>query len=116
MTDQLTPEHIKSFLSKYKNPADARKFLRKAGLIDESGNLAPPYRISLSPPAAAIYEAYCTEADRLNREVSDQEMLAAALKAAAEYLTPYSTDQMPGAAFARNKLQAIARELENYHA
>ena len=115
MTDQLTPEHIKSFLSKYKDPADARKFLLKAGLIDELGNLASPYR-SLSPAAGAIYEVYCTEADRLNREVSDQEMLAAALKAAAEYLTPYSTDQMPGAAFARNKLQAIARELENYHA
>lgn len=49
MTDQLTPEHIKSFLAKYENPADARKFLLKAGLIDESGNLAPPYRISLSP-------------------------------------------------------------------
>lgn len=116
MFSQLTPEHIKSFLAKYENPADARKFLLEAGLIDESGNLAPPYRISLSPPAAAIYEAYCTEADRVNREVSDQEMLAAALKAAAEYLTPYSVDQMPGAAFARHKLQAIARELGNCRA
>ena len=115
MTDQLTPEHIKSFLSKYKNPADARKFLLKAGLIDELGNLASPYR-SLSPAAGAIYEAYCTEADRLNREVNDCEMLAAALKAAADYLTPYSVDQMSGAAFARHRLQIIARELENYHA
>lgn len=83
--------------------------------IDESGNLALPYR-SLSPAADAIYEAYCTEADRLNREVSDREMLAAALKAAADHLTPYSVDQMPGAAFARHRLQVIARELENYHA
>ena len=115
MTDRLTPEHIKSFLSEHKNPADARKFLLKAGLIDELGNLAPQYR-SLSPAAGAIYEAYCTEADRQNREVNDCEMLAAALKAAADHLTPYSVDQMSGAAFARHRLQIIARELENYHA
>jgi hypothetical protein len=113
MADQLTPEHIKSFLSKYKNPADARKFLLKAGLIDELGNLAPQYR-SPSPAADAVYEAYCTEADRLGREVTDRKMLAAALKAAADHLTSYSVDQMPGAAFARHRLQVIARELENY--
>ena len=44
MTDRLTPEHIKSFLAKYENPADAREFLLKAGLIDELGNLASPYQ------------------------------------------------------------------------
>jgi hypothetical protein len=42
--------------------------------------------------------------------------IAAALRAAADHLTPYSVDQMSGAAFARHRLQIIARELENYHA
>jgi hypothetical protein len=44
MADQLTPEHIKSFLDRYKDPADARKFLQDAGLIDEDGKLSAPYR------------------------------------------------------------------------
>ena len=44
MADQLTPEIIKSFLSRHKDPADARKFLQDAGLIDEHGVLTDPYR------------------------------------------------------------------------
>jgi hypothetical protein len=44
MADQLTPEHIKSFLDRYRDPADARKFLQDAGLIDEDGKLSAPYR------------------------------------------------------------------------
>ena len=35
----------------------------------------------LSPAAQAVLDAYFTEADRLDREVSDNEMLAAALRA-----------------------------------
>ena len=38
----------------------------------------------LSPAAQAVLDAYSTEADRLDREVSDNEMLAAALRAAAK--------------------------------
>jgi hypothetical protein len=38
----------------------------------------------LSPAAQAVLDAYFTEADRLDREVSDNEMLAAALRAVAE--------------------------------
>ena len=38
---------------------------------------------NLSPTAQAVLDAYCTEADRLDREVSHEEMLAAALRAAA---------------------------------
>jgi len=37
----------------------------------------------LSPAAQAVLDAYFTEADRLDREVSDNEMLAAVLRAAA---------------------------------
>jgi hypothetical protein len=37
----------------------------------------------LYPAAQAVLDAYFTEADRLDREVSDNEMLAAALRAAA---------------------------------
>ena len=37
----------------------------------------------LSPAAQALMEAYCTEADRLDRAVTEAEMVAAALRAAA---------------------------------
>lgn len=45
MTNQLTPEQIESFLARHKDPADARKFLQEAGLIDENGDLTKPYRL-----------------------------------------------------------------------
>jgi hypothetical protein len=41
---------------------------------------------NLSPAAQAVLDAYCTEADRLDREVSHEEMLAAALHAVANQL------------------------------
>jgi hypothetical protein len=43
---------------------------------------------------------------------TDMKALAAALRAAADHLTPYSVSEMEGAALARNKLLAIAAELE----
>jgi hypothetical protein len=43
---------------------------------------------------------------------TDMKALAAALQAAADQLTPYSVSEMEGAALARNKLLAIAAELE----
>jgi hypothetical protein len=42
----------------------------------------------LSFSAQAVIDAYCTEADRLDREVSHEEMLAAALRAAADQVVP----------------------------
>jgi hypothetical protein len=39
----------------------------------------------LSPSAQAVLNAYFTHADLLNREVSHEEMIAAALRAAALY-------------------------------
>lgn len=44
MTDRLTREQVDAFLARHKDPADARKFLQDAGLIDENGDLAKPYR------------------------------------------------------------------------
>jgi hypothetical protein len=41
---QLTEEQVKDLLDKLKNPKDALKFLQDAGLIDDSGELTPPYR------------------------------------------------------------------------
>ena len=38
--------------------------------------------------------------------------VAAALRAAADQLTPYSVEDMSGAAFCRNKLLTLANELE----
>jgi hypothetical protein len=43
---------------------------------------------NLSPAAQAVLDAYCTEADRLDREVSHEEMLAAALRAAVGPVVP----------------------------
>ena len=44
MAKQLTPESVQAFLDRHKDPADARRFLQEAGLIDENGELAKPYR------------------------------------------------------------------------
>jgi len=43
---------------------------------------------TLSPAAQSVLDAYYTEADRLDREVSHEEMLAAALRAAADGCDP----------------------------
>jgi hypothetical protein len=41
---QLTKEQVDSVLESLRDPEDARQFLREAGLIDENGELAKPYR------------------------------------------------------------------------
>ena len=62
----------------------------------------------LSPAAQAVLDAFiCCPV-----EASNQLALAAALRAAADQLTPYSVEDMLGAAFCRNKLLAIAYQLE----
>ena len=76
----------------------------------------------LSPAAQAVLDAYFTEADCLDREVSDNEMLAAALRAAADQVVPecdmpiLGNDSTHGAWCARNdvrdELLSIAAELE----
>jgi hypothetical protein len=58
--------------------------------------------MTLSPAAQAVLDAYCTEADRLDREVSHEEMLAA-LRAAADIVDDRE---------ASRQLDAIAYELE----
>ena len=76
----------------------------------------------LSPAAQAVLDAYWTLADLLNREVSHDEMLAAALRAAADQVVP-ETNLPKYASFyeeaiqeacqdAREALLAIAAELE----
>ena len=67
----------------------------------------------LSPAAQATWCAYeqVLEAERVLTK-TDVKALAAALRAAADQLTPYSVEDMPGAAFCRNKILAIATELE----
>lgn len=73
----------------------------------------------LSPAAQAVLDAYCTEADLRNREVTDCEMLAAALRAAADQVVPSDADEprnyLPMAIECqriRAELLAIAAELE----
>lgn len=72
----------------------------------------------LSPAAQAVlnavtlkrydvpYQACPKPIDQIQSDVS------AALRAAADQLTPYTVSEMEGAALARNKLLAIATELE----
>jgi hypothetical protein len=76
---------------------------------------------NLSPAAQYVLNAYYTEADRLDREVSHEEMLAAALRAAAsQFDRPKRSDAHTlwneGFQYAQNvcraKLFAIADELE----
>lgn len=45
MSNQLTREQVESFLARYKDPTDARRFLQEAGLIDENGELTKPYQL-----------------------------------------------------------------------
>lgn len=84
----------------------------------------------LSPAAQAVLDAYCTEADLRNREVTDCEMLAAALRAAADQVVPEESPpgggMRPGGtgaltldeaqgfqrAATRRRILAIAAELE----
>ena len=47
MVKRLTRQQIDDFLDRYKDTADARRFSQEAGLIDENGELAKPYRIEL---------------------------------------------------------------------
>ena len=78
----------------------------------EVGSMTDP--TPLSPAAQAVWNAannssaYGPE-DCLNEA---RQIAAAALRAAADQLTPYSVEDVPGAAFCRNKILAIANELE----
>jgi hypothetical protein len=65
---------------------------------------------NLSPVAQAVLDAYFTHAELLNREVTHEEMLAAALRSAVTQVTPVSTNarQMK----IRDEFLAIADELQ----
>ena len=64
----------------------------------------------LSPAAQAVLDAWAEGEGGVYLE-GDPERLAAALRAAADQFN--SVEAMPGATFCRNKLLAIANELEN---
>ncbi len=66
----------------------------------------------LSPAAQAVLQAACTYHGLFDEEiVQRRRSIAAALRAAADQFN--SVEAMPGAPFCRNKLLAIANELEN---
>ena len=72
-----------------------------------TGDFAP-----LSPAAKAILDAYFTHADLLNREVSHEEMLAAAIRAVVlqcEYCDDYGTSFIDP-----KDLLTIATDLESH--
>jgi len=77
-----------------------------------------------SPAAQAVLDAYFTHADLLNREVSNEEMIAAALRAAANQVAPETPHSEPDdpemlkgiwdeRRTIRAELLAIAAELED---
>lgn len=66
---------------------------------------------TLSPAAQAIVNA--VDHYETNHWLTPREVAAAALRATADQLTPYSVEDMLGAAFCRNKILAIAAELES---
>ena len=76
----------------------------------------------LSPAAQSMLDAYWTFADSLDRDASDEEVLAAALRAAADQVVPPALEQefydrnhalpLQKMVEIRQKLNAIAAELE----
>jgi hypothetical protein len=67
----------------------------------------------LSPAAKTVLDAFLGDSEHTGLQMDDlRENVAAALRAAADQLTPYTVSEMTGAAFARNKLLDIAYELE----
>lgn len=67
----------------------------------------------LSPAADAVLDAYMNNCGWLDGPLEkDYRCAAAVLRAAADQLTPFSVEEMYGAAIALNKLLAIATELE----
>ena len=71
----------------------------------------------LSPAAQAVLDAYWTFAESLDRDASDEEVLAAALRAAADQVVPvpklpYDSCCDVSASATRSQLLAIAAELE----
>ena len=75
----------------------------------------------LSPQAQAVLDAYWTFADSLDRDASDEEVLAAALRAAADQVVPddsqeamhFTTEAIRlNRQGVRRHLLAIAAELE----
>jgi hypothetical protein len=43
-SEKLCSQQIKDLIEKYKDPEEVRKFLQDAGIIDEQGDLMPPYQ------------------------------------------------------------------------
>ena len=67
----------------------------------------------LSPAAQAVLDAYFSHADLLNREVSHEEMIAAALRAAADQMGCYQSKKFLYSIADAMKLRNIAAELDN---
>jgi len=43
-SEKLSSEEVENFLSRYRDPEDARNLLIEMGMIDEHGDLTPPYK------------------------------------------------------------------------
>ena len=68
--------------------------------------------LNVTAATQAVLDAYCTEADRLDREVSHEEMLAAALHAVA-YALAYGHATGSGV-IDEDDLRSVANELKKW--
>ena len=68
--------------------------------------------LNVTAAAQSVLDAYCTEADRLDREVSHEEMLAAALHAVA-YQLAYGHATGSGV-IDEDDLRSVANELKKW--
>jgi hypothetical protein len=85
---------------------------RAQRLVDEFEQAASFYGgYSVRHGIAAVLDAAMQHSGPAFEPVACK-MVAAAFRAAADQLTPYLVEDVPGAAFCRNKLLAIANELE----
>ena len=44
LSEKLCSQQINDLIERYKEPEQARQFLREAAIIDENGDLTPPYQ------------------------------------------------------------------------
>jgi hypothetical protein len=47
---RLSSEDVQRFLDRYRDPEEARRLLMEMGMIDEHGELTPPYKKPLEEP------------------------------------------------------------------
>ncbi len=56
LSERLCSQQIQQLIEKYSEPEKAKQFLVNAGIIDEDGNLMPPYQPDTQDEAGSSNE------------------------------------------------------------